>query len=560
MRRLILIFLLIICSKGVSQESFFLHVHGDNFQQDDRKQRTEFKDSIQVLNFLRERQLKAQKKGYLLASIDSVRFNGKAVHAYFFQGPLLERIRINCTKEDLKFLKKVSERKETALLFRDLTPDETAGFMEGLLRSLLGSGYPFASIKLDSVTITNTAIEGNLEMSTGPLVRWTTLHIKGDSLISQRLISSIIQIRKNDLYNEALFASISDKIRQTPYLQEIKPAEILFTKDGAELFLYLKSVPVSNVNGMIGLQQDPATARTSVTGDVSLKLTNVLRRGEQLFLNWRSIQPGIQALNTNLSYPFLFGTSFGLDGGFQLYKRDTSFLETRSLFGVLYTLPHGNQIKAFYQRHGSSVLSSGSSLPALSGFVNNAYGVAFNRRSVDYLPNPSKGLIVNVETAVGNRTTSLNDSITEQTTTMRAGLQLTWFLPLTKRHVFKLGSSFETYHAPEIYTNELFRFGGLNTLRGFNEEELFATTKLIGSVEYRFLTDKNSHVFLFYDQSIYEKRSAPYLRDLPFGFGGGFSFGTNLGIFSISYALGKQFDNPIQLRNGKVHFGYIAYF
>lgn len=50
------------------------------------------------------------------------------------------------------------------------------------------------------------------------------------------------------------------------------------------------------------------------------------------------------------------------------------------------------------------------------------------------------------------------------------------------------------------------------------------------------------------------------MSDQPFGFGAGFSFGTNLGIFSISYALGKQFNNPIELKNGKVHFGYVTYF
>jgi len=72
--------------------------------------------------------------------------------------------------------------------------------------------------------------------------------------------------------------------------------------------------------------------------------------------------------------------------------------------------------------------------------------------------------------------------------------------------------------------------------------------------------DKNSHVFAFFDQGWYENNAIAYYNDLPYGFGVGFSFGTNLGIFSISYALGKQFDNPITLRSGKIHFGYVAYF
>jgi hypothetical protein len=72
--------------------------------------------------------------------------------------------------------------------------------------------------------------------------------------------------------------------------------------------------------------------------------------------------------------------------------------------------------------------------------------------------------------------------------------------------------------------------------------------------------DRNSHVFAFADQTWYENTSNSYSKDTPFGFGVGLSFSTNLGVFSISYGLGKQRNNPIELNNGKVHFGYIAYF
>jgi hemolysin activation/secretion protein len=116
------------------------------------------------------------------------------------------------------------------------------------------------------------------------------------------------------------------------------------------------------------------------------------------------------------------------------------------------------------------------------------------------------------------------------------------------------------YYAPIIYQNEAFRIGGLSTLRGFNEEELFVTSFMTTTIEYRYLLERNSALFAFFDQAFYENSSANHLTDMPFGFGGGFSFGTNLGIFSISYGLGKQLNNPILVRNGKVHFGYIAYF
>jgi hemolysin activation/secretion protein len=132
--------------------------------------------------------------------------------------------------------------------------------------------------------------------------------------------------------------------------------------------------------------------------------------------------------------------------------------------------------------------------------------------------------------------------------------------PLAKRHVLHLNTVSEFYYADEIYQNEVFRFGGQQTLRGFNEEELYATTRSVVSLEYRYLLDKNSNVFAFFDQAMYENRSTKYYKDAPFGFGFGLSFGTRAGIFAISYGLGKQMNNPLKLNNGKIHFGYVAYF
>jgi hemolysin activation/secretion protein len=197
----------------------------------------------------------------------------------------------------------------------------------------------------------------------------------------------------------------------------------------------------------------------------------------------------------------------------------------------------------------------------LNSVQTNSYGLAILKKQVDYVPNPSKGIIFNTEIAIGNRKSiSKIDSSQLKSTTYRADFNLEFFIPLHKRHILRIANQTSCYYAPSIFQNEVFRFGGLTLQRGFNEEELFATTKSSMSVEYRYLVDQNSRVFAFFDQSWYENNAVKYFNDKPFGFGFGFSFGTNLGIFSISYAQGKQFNNPILIKNGKVHFGYVAYF
>jgi len=46
----------------------------------------------------------------------------------------------------------------------------------------------------------------------------------------------------------------------------------------------------------------------------------------------------------------------------------------------------------------------------------------------------------------------------------------------------------------------------------------------------------------------------------PFGFGAGFTFQTKAGLLSLSYAMGKQKNIPLDLQKGKIHFGITSYF
>lgn len=559
MRLLILIFLCMLTLSTKAQGNYNLEITGDGYQQFTKRKAAKIKDSIDAITYIRELQLKAISKGFILASIDSLHFEPNKCRAHFHLGKQHRKIQI--ILEDQTNKSSFHRLKEKSIAKIAFTPKEVTKLISHHLNEGVNNGFPFTSVYLDSVKYNDDLIVAKLKVHKGKSFEWVAINIKGDSSISSQLISSLIGIKEGDLFNESLLKNVSANLKQINYIQEIKPFELLFTDKGAELFLYLRSIPVSSVNGIVGLQPNPITERLSVTGEINLKLLNVLRRGENLQLNWRSIQAGTQAFNAGITYPFLFNSPFGIDGKFQLYKRDSTFLETRSGIGIQYLLGKGSYLKAFYQLHTSSLLSVQQNLPALSTLSNSSYGISFQKQKTDYLPNPSKGSIFQLETAIGSRKVNQGDTLEAvRSTTVRSSVQIQFFIPITKRNVIKLGGNFESYYAPEVYTNELFRFGGLTTLRGFNEDEILASTKAVMTVEYRFLTDKNSHAFAFYDQAIYENTASNYTRDLPFGFGAGFAFGTSLGIFSISYAQGKQLDNPILLRNGKIHFGYVAFF
>jgi outer membrane protein assembly factor BamA len=563
--RIFLLTFIVFCNSIVfGQKKYSLTFSNDEYSSIKKNYTSTFKDSLEAKRYLREFQLYAIKQGFLTASVDTIKYLPNQLVAYFFRGPKFGKAFLKIEKTEIFFFKKhmrINEKLITNMPFSSL---QLSSLLRKLQDVLENEGYPFAKVFLDSISMVDEDLHAIIRVQKNQYYKWNAIHVKGDSAVSKVALMNIIRIKPGEKYSQDELRLISKRIKQVNYLKEIKQHEILFTKDGAELFLYVKSNAVSSVNGAIGLQPNPISNKLNLTGDIALKLLNVIRKGELLEFNWKSIQAQTQSLRAHVNYPFILKSPFGVDALFSLYKRDSSYLETKANLGIQYFLKGGNYFKVFYQNDASSVLSGGKNNPSFSNLntvQTNSYGLAVLKKQVDYLPNPSKGIIFNTEIAIGNRKSiSKIDSANLKSTTYRADLNIEFFIPLHKRHVLRVANQTSCYYAPSVFQNEVFRFGGLTIQRGFNEEELYATTKSTLSVEYRYLVDQNSRVFAFFDQSWYENNAVKYFNDMPFGFGFGFSFGTNLGIFSISYAQGKQFDNPILIQNGKVHFGYVAYF
>ncbi|MDA9161421.1 hypothetical protein N9O13_03420 [Crocinitomicaceae bacterium] len=441
-----------------------------------------------------------------------------------------------------------------------LSPRRFAQYLKNKANKYLNSGYPFVNVQLINSSINDRQISATLQVVKGNYSVLKEIHIKGDSSISNNTIQSIIGMTIGGVYNESIIAQIDEKISQNNFINTMKSSEILYTNEGHELFLYLKSDRVSFLRGAVGLQPDPVSQKMALTGEINLKLENTLKKGELFKLNWRSIKPQTQRLNINFNYPFLFQSPFGIASNFLLYKRDSTFLDLNAEFNVSYRLDNGILFRAHYRYINSSLLSGASNsieFESLSSYRTNSYGLSIEKKEIDNIMNPSKGREFASKIYLGQRKLT-SDSLSN--TTFSGHLNYREYIPLFKRHVIVFAGVFDFYSSPVIYQNELFRFGGLNTLRGFNEEELFASVKAQATIEYRFLLDKSSNVFVFFDQCMYENSALDYVKDQPFGFGGGISFGSKIGVFNITYALGKKFSNPIDFRSSKIHFGYTAYF
>ena len=142
---------------------------------------------------------------------------------------------------------------------------------------------------------------------------------------------------------------------------------------------------------------------------------------------------------------------------------------------------------------------------------------------------------------------------------MKVKLSAAQYFPLGKASVFKTAINGGLLQSPQIFRNEMFQIGGYKLLRGFDEESIFTNRYIVGTLEYRYLIDLNSYFAVFSDIG---NASNSILHTNYSYIGGvfGLAFQTKQGIFNISYAAGKRNDLPFNLRESKIHLGFVSLF
>ena len=505
-------------------------------------------------------------QGYLAASRDTCVVGKDTTHCVFHLGRLYQWARLSAGTVPQEIASSTGFR-ERFYQDRPITPQQVAKLFEGLLEECENNGYPFASVSLENLKDTVGGLSASVNLDRRQYVTIDSVIVRGTARMSPRYLQAHIGVRPGDPYNESLVRGLDSRIRELPFVTSKLPAYLLFAPDQTKLYLFLDEKQASSFNGIVGIVQDPVTGKVRLTGDLDLKLRNALHHGEAIALNWRSLQDKTQDLKVGFNYPFAFNTPFGADLNLRLFKRDTTFLEVTSRAALEYLLRRGDKVSVFVNNKSSQRL--GQQLiytPGLADVKLVSYGLGFVRERYDYLFNPRKGIGINIEGSVGNKrssTATFSDTAAADHRSVQYEVtgQAIWHIPFGRRSTIRLVAQGGSMVNDLLYSNELYRIGGLRNLRGVDDESIYCSSYAIGTVEYRFLFEENSNFFLFMDQGWWEDQSQTPLRtDTPLGFGVGTSFETKAGIFSLSYALGRQFNNPVQLRGGKVHFGFTSLF
>jgi len=512
---------------------------------------------------------------YLSASFDSTIEDTSQITAYIYHGRQYEWAYLNKGNVDEEVLSQLGFR-EKVYLHKQFFYKDALILMDRVVSFYEDHGYPFAQIHLDSIKLQSNTVAAVLAVQKKQLIKIDSVEVKGTLKISDQYIYGYLGIRPGDLYNESKIRAISARLKALPFLMEAKPTQVIFVKGKAIVYLYLSRKSANQFNGIIGILPDPA-GKITITGDINLQLQNSFHRAEEIGFHWQHLQPLTENLMLHFSYPYLFKTPFGFDEDFKLFKQDTTYLQTDEKIGIKYLMTGGNYWKVYYENITSSLLSTSTlvyqttGLPPYADNVTQLYGIEFKAVNLDYIYNPRSGYELLVNAAAGTKTISKNpkldpaiyEGLQLNSDEYRASINGSYYIPLSVRSALKLQAQGGYINAPSLLVNDLYRIGGFQVLRGFDEQSIYTSAYSVGTIEFHYLLEQNSFMFVFYDQGWCTETLAStisYFNDTPFGFGAGMNFQTKAGIFSISYAVGKDLSNPINFGQGKISFGLVNNF
>ncbi|MES2617874.1 MAG: hypothetical protein V4613_08345 [Bacteroidota bacterium] len=539
---------------------------------------------LQFINFYRAR-------GYAACAIDSVVKRNDSIIVHTYIGQVYKIKGFSIAQHDIRkgAVISIGEKYTNSTL----DTNGISAYANSVLTVYENNGYPFATIIVDSVITLQNKLGVYLSLDKGPLFLYDTVYIEGDRTVKKSFLSAYLGMKEGKPYNESTYRKAYDKLSQLPFIFPERFPQMVFIKGGkARPYLYLKKKKADQVNGIVGLAPTSATtsqASTLVfTGEFLLKLNNLFKSGKMLMINWKSFQARSQELKTAFNFPYIMGRPIGADVSFDFLKYDTSYSNLQRQIGIQFYTSGINGFKAFYKVNSTNLITVDTNavrnkkqFPSTNSIQNIQYGIAGNFNFLDYRFNPRKGILIEGRMSAGTKeilkdnrisevrfsegggsTYTLYDSTKIKTTQYNLQLKIDKYFPVGVKSTIKAGFSTEQIIAPVIYFNEVMREGGINSLKGFNEQSIYATNFNMLELEYRYLLGVNTYIKAFWNGAYYEDHTTGRdpVYDTPWGFGIGANIETKAGILTILYALGKEKQNNFDLRAGKVHFGISSYF
>ena len=430
--------------------------------------------------------------------------------------------------------------------------DETDIIVREISKKLSKEGFPFAKVSFKNHDLSQSSvIRSNLNIDYGSRRYLDKIIVKGYEDFPDNFTKNIFKINKNRFFDIDKATKQSKLIDNTNFARNIKEPEILFTNDSTSLYLYLEKIRRNSFDGFISFDSEENSRKINIQGYAKISLNNTFNTGEKINFDFKSQKNQDRSLNSNFIFPYFLGSPFNLKYSLNLIQKDSSYTSNENSIDLELNL---NKVKV-----GIGFQKNESYSDSQIEFVENFNSKLYNVSSEYFIPDSDDKLISEkfkllVKYGSGKKIQLNNESHLNK-------FKLELFKKFNFSSRFKLQSSFvrEKINSKNLVNNELIRFGGSESIRGFDDNSIFADGYTLLATNLNFYLNDTIYIYGIFDLANYTNSILDLDQNIYSG-GIGFSTLTENGVISINYSKGNNWGNSFNLKNAKINVIFTTFF
>lgn len=415
-------------------------------------------------------------------------------------------------------------------------------FISELNNFYSSNGFPFNCVQFKPNFTIKDTIYSNLEIKTSDLRMIDNVIIKGYEKFPKNFIRNYIGIRKNRPVNLISLKKIDTLINELDFVSTSRPSQLLFTDTKSELYLNLKKQNVNEFDGFIGFTNKEK--KIELSGNLKIQLKNNFNYGESVSIRYVNDESKQETFETNISAPFIFNLPMQLNYNLNYFRKDSTFSNTYQFLKLDYII--NNQLRSGIEydfRKSNTLTKTINQEDYESKFV----GVSIkNQKLLRRKRGTDWNYLINSKIKFGKRTAENYDS---KQLILEASILKNFFLN-DKNHI---QARFKINHlkSNNYLENELFRTGGVNSIRGFEENSILTNSFLLVNLEYTYGLNDELSVYPLFDLMHTANKIQRTIENL-YAFGLGLKIKKNNYNLDLNYTVGGVYNNKNENLKSKI--------
>jgi len=503
-------------------------------------QKTLAKDSVSAVKFLDS----LTQNNYYLTELRNVKKEANRTEIYFDTGKNFNEANVKLTEEIAKSLN----------LKQEFFTKNLDSLKKQINASYRARGFTFNRVKSKFLGMQQNIPHIEISVVSGEQRKINSFVIKGYDKVPKRFVKNLEKDFQGKIYADENLIRINQSLQNHPFISLEKPAQTLFTKDSTQVFLFLQKRKSNSFDGIIGFGNDK-TEKFTFNGSLNMNFRNMFNSFETVNIFWQRNPDKGQIFDLKTDIPYLFKSNLGLDLNVNIYRQDSTFANVKFLPSLYLHLSNRQKLGLRGTFETSSVMDS----LYIQGkdFGKKGIGVWYD------FTEPSEIELFMHKTKIRASADYISTLYSKDNTQISQNN----FFFYGERNFYISGNHYLNLRAEtalinsknELVANELLRFGGWNSFRGFNENALFADFYYFGTAEYRFLAGNQAFFDVFGQYGELNNKSLS-LKPKLYSFGLGFNFFLPIGLMSFQISNGNEFGNPIKFGDTKIHWGILSKF